>query len=109
MQELTVQSGSVEFQRRWRDLRDHPGERRPLCVGLVGSFTLDTLVPYLGCFLAQRGFAPRFILAPFNQVYQSLLDANGVVRSGKPDVVLVLTRLEDLCAPQLQRLATMVP
>ena len=109
MQELTVQSGSVEFQRRWRELRDHPGERRPLCVALVGSFTLDTLVPYLGCFLAQRGFAPCFIIAPFNQVYQSLLDANGVVRSGKPDVVLVLTRLEDLCAPQLQRLTTLVP
>jgi predicted enzyme involved in methoxymalonyl-ACP biosynthesis len=115
--ELTVQSGSVEFQRRWRELRDDPGERRPLCVALVGSFTLDTLVPYLGCFLAQRGFAPRFIrgfaprfiIAPFNQVYQSLLDANGIVRSAKPDVVIVLTRLEDLCGPQLRHMATLVP
>jgi FkbH-like protein len=109
VEELTVQSGSVEFQRRWRQLCDAPGERRPLRVALVGSFTLDTLVPYLGCFLAQRGFAPAFIIAPFNQVYQSLLDANGIVRSAKPDVVLVLTRLEDLCAPQLQQMATLVP
>jgi FkbH-like protein len=109
IQELTGQSSTAEFLRAWRQLQEDHGGRRSLRVALTASSTIDTLLPYLGCFLAQRGFAPQFIVAPFNQIYQSLLDPGSVVRAIKADVTIVLPRLEDLCAAAIRQLAMLDP
>jgi FkbH-like protein len=109
VQPLTVESSPGAFQRRWREIGASPGALRPVSVAVVASFTVDTLLPYLGCLLAQRGLYARFTVAPFGQIYQSLLDPNSDVNTARPEVTLVLARLEDICARPLSDLASMDP
>src|SRR5439155_15326258 len=73
------------------------------------SFTVDTLLPYLGAFLAQRGLLARFTVAPFGQIYQSLLDPGSELRTASAEVTIVLPRLEELCARPLTDLALLDP
>ena len=81
---LTVESPSGVFQRRWRELSGGPSTLRPVSIAVVASFTVDTMLPYLGAFLAQRGLLARFTAAPFGQIYQSLLDPGSDVRTSLP-------------------------
>ena len=106
---LTSESSTGVFQRRWRELSDAPGALRPVSIAIAASFTVDTLLPYLGGLLAQRGLFARFTVAPFGQIYQSLLDPNSELRAAEADVTLVLARLEDLCARPLADLALLDP
>jgi FkbH-like protein len=106
---LTVESSPAAFLRRWRELSAAPGALRPVSIAITASFTVDTLLPYLGCLLAQRGLYASFTVAPFGQIYQSLLDPGSEVRAAEADVTLVLARLEDLCARPLADLATLEP
>ncbi len=106
---LTRESPTGAFQRRWRELSAEPGALRPVSIAIAASYTVDTLLPYLGCLLAERGLFARFTVAPFGQIYQSLLDADGEVRAARADATLVLARLEDLCARPLGELALLDP
>jgi FkbH-like protein len=106
---LTVESSPAEFQRRWRELQTARGALRSVSIGITASFTVDTLLPYLGCLLAQRGLLAQFVVSPFNQIYESLLDPSSELRRAGCDVTLVLSRLEDVCARRLADLATLDP
>jgi FkbH-like protein len=108
---LTIDSPSGVFQRRWRELSGGPGGAalRPVSIAVVASFTVDTMLPYLGAFLAQRGLLASFTVAPFGQIYQSLLDPGSELRTASADVTIVLARLEDLCARPLADLALLDP
>jgi FkbH-like protein len=106
---LTPESSTGVFQRRWREVSAQPGSLRPVSIAVTASFTVDTLLPYLGGLLAQRGLYARFTVAPFGQIYQSLLDPSSEVRTAEAEVTLVLARLEDLCARPLAELALLDP
>jgi len=106
---LTPESSTGVFHRRWRELTDSPGSLRPVSIAVTASFTVDTLLPYLGGFLAQRGLFAKFTVAPFGQIYQSLLDPGSELRAAEADVTLILPRLEDLCARPLADLALLDP
>jgi FkbH-like protein len=94
-----------ELHARWRQLQsDHTG-LRAIRVTLTASYTIETMVPILGALLADRGLYATFEVAPHDQIYQTLLDAG----STRTDVLLVLPRLEDLCARPLAELATVEP
>ena len=80
---LTVESSPGAFQRRWRELEAAPGGLRPVSVAITASFTVDAMLPYLGCLLAQRGLIARFTVAPFGQIYQSLLDPGSAVHAAR--------------------------
>jgi len=104
---VTVETSAAVFQRRWREIEANPTGLRPIAIAMVASYTIEPLLPYLGCFLAQRGLHAKYIVAPFGQVYQSLLDASSPTRTA--DVTLVLSRIEDLCARPLAELAKLDP
>jgi FkbH-like protein len=104
---LGVESSVAAFHRRWRELSAAPGALRPLAVAIVASYTVEPLLPYLGCLLAQRGLFATFTVAPFGQIYQSLLDPGSEVRGA--EIVIVLARLDDMCARSLARLAGLDP
>jgi FkbH-like protein len=109
---LTVDSPATAFQRRWRDLSEATEAIRPLrpvSIAIAASFTVDTLLPFLGCFLAQRGLRAQFTVAPFGQIYQSLLDPSSELRTAGAEITLVLARLEDVCARPLAELALLDP
>jgi len=104
MEPLTPTSRSRDFLVRWRSFQTEP-VGKSVSISITASFTVDPIVPALGCFLAQRGLAPTFALAPFNQIYQSLLDPSSILRHDPGGVTVVLPRIEDLCEPVLTRLA----
>src|SRR5213078_1732340 len=93
----------------WREVMTSPGSLRSVSIAVVASFTVDTLLPYIGGLMAQRGLYARFTIAPFGQIYQSLLDPGSEVRTAGADVTLVLARIEDLCARPLAELALLDP
>jgi FkbH-like protein len=109
MQPSTVNSPTNLLQKRWRKLQQEPGDLRPIRIALTASFTVEPLLPYLGYSLAERRLFSRFTVAPFNQIYQSLIDPGSAVRAAGADVTVVLPRTEELCARSLHRLALLEP
>ena len=65
-------------------------------VGVVATVTADPLLPYLGCALAGAGLAPRLVLAPYNQIFQTCLDGGAALGPDPLDVTLFHWRLEDI-------------
>src|SRR5512147_2828780 len=109
MPALGANATTAAFHRRWREIEADPGELRPLPLALAASVTIEPLVPYLGAFLAERGLHARFTVAPFNQIYQSLLDPQSDLRRADAAVAVVLPRLEELCSRSLEQLALLDP
>ncbi len=103
------QTPSRTLLQRWRELQQDGGGRRPIRVAITATYTIEPLLPFLGCFLAERGLLATFVVAPFNQLYQSLLDPETTFGDQPLDALIVLPRLEELCAPQLGALATLGP
>ena len=94
---------------RWRQLCAAPEGLRPIRVGVAASYTVEPLLPFLGCALADRGLFAQFLVAPYNQIYQSLLDPGSELRRERLDVAVVLPRLEELIAPSLRGMTTLDP
>jgi FkbH-like protein len=106
---LGPSASTAVFHKRWREIQADPGGLRAVPVALAASVTIEPLVPYLGAFLAERGLHARFTIAPFNQIYQGLLDPESDLRRADAAVTVVLPRLEELCSRSLERLALLDP
>ena len=72
----------------------------PLSVGIVSTFTLDPVKPYIVVESARRGFLASTYFAPFNQLEQEVLDPTRTLYRLKPDIIVIAARLEEL-APDL--------
>jgi FkbH-like protein len=72
-------------------------------LGIVSSFTVDAMVPYLGHALLSVGWSPRIRLAPFNQVFQALSAPKAAFGGSAPETLLLLPRLDELVADELAR------
>jgi FkbH-like protein len=73
-----------------------PATGQPVRVAVLGSFTLDQLVPFADLELRRQGFSPEFYVAPFNSWDREVLDpASGLRRFG-PDVTFLAVSLDDL-------------
>ena len=74
-----------------------------LDVGIVSSFTVDALAPYLGHALLSAGWSPRIRIAPFNQVFQALSAPQAIFGGNASGILLVLPRLDEFVAEELAR------
>ncbi len=74
------------------------GRPTDLRVGLVSSFTVGPLVPYLGMALEAANLSASFNVAPYGQVAQELLDDSSQTAHFGPNVIVVWLRLEDMWA-----------
>jgi FkbH-like protein len=72
----------------------------PVRVGVLSTFTLDPIAPYLRVEGARRGLAIAPAMAPFGQIEQQVLDAKSELLRDSPDVVVVAMRVEE-AAPEL--------
>lgn len=97
------------IQRRWREIQAEPAGRRKISIAIAATWTLEPWLAHLGCSLAERGLLADIVVAPFGQLYPSLLDPHGTLRAARADVSLVLPRLEDLAARELAKLALLDP
>ena len=71
-------------------------------VGLAGTFTLDSLVPFLGATLIEAGVAPGISLASTEQVFQTCFDPKGAFGI-IPHAIVLLWRIEDIAEKSLDR------
>jgi FkbH-like protein len=69
-------------------------------VAVLSTVSAQLLQPYLIVEGARRGFRIHPWFAPFGQLEEQALDGNSALYTAKPDVVMVLARLEEL-APAL--------
>lgn len=73
-----------------------PDAARPaLRVAVTATFTAEPVEAPLRFWLDQLGFEGDVEFAPYNQVFQQLLDPNSLVGRSAAGVVLVLVRFED--------------
>ncbi|CAN5823249.1 HAD-IIIC family phosphatase [soil metagenome] len=77
-----------------------PLEAPTVRAALLGSFTLDTLIPYLDLECRALGLAPEIYLAPFNSWAQEVLDEHSGLRSFEPEIAFLAVSIDDL-VPEL--------
>ncbi|MDY7094049.1 MAG: HAD-IIIC family phosphatase [Acidobacteriota bacterium] len=71
------------------------GEAPELPVAVAATFTADLVGEPLELWLEEAGWKPRIELAPYNQVFQQLLDPTSALATNRQGVNLVLLRLAD--------------
>ncbi|MEU9075085.1 3-oxoacyl-[acyl-carrier-protein] synthase III C-terminal domain-containing protein [Kitasatospora sp. NPDC048538] len=79
----------------WREL-SRTGPAPVLRIGLLASYTVDQLLPYLGVPLHEAGLPARFRVGPFDQIVRQCLDDRGETAAGEPDVLILAPRFEEL-------------
>ena len=80
--------GRLDKRSRWRDLGGADG----LKISLLSSFSIDPLVPYLGCSVGPASIE----VGPYDQIAGECLNDDSVTQRFGPDVLIVWSRLEDL-------------
>lgn len=82
----------------YRERQKLPGSQgRAVRIGLLSSYVLDWLIPYLDVECRKAGLIPEFYLAPFNQYTQQILSPGSDLYRFKPDVIFLALGLEDIC------------
>ena len=62
---------------------------------ISATFTADAIAPALAFWMRELGFDYRIQIAPYNQVFQLLLDPAGALAANRDGVNVVLVRFED--------------
>src|SRR5579863_3650167 len=92
---------AIEAKRTWRAHNAQRGEATPaIRIALAATFTVDTLVPFIGAALLAEGTVPEFRIAPYNQLFQTCLDPQASF-DGPSDVIVLLWRLEVLMLDEI--------
>lgn len=85
----------MDVRLRWQEIART--EVRPaVSVGLLASYTIDPLMPYVGVALHDAGLPVSFSTAPFNQIVRQCLDDTSAMALARPDVLVVAPRFEEL-------------
>src|SRR5215470_9994674 len=67
-----------------------------LTVGLLASYTIDPIEPYLHVALVDANLVPEIVVGPFNQIMPECLDDRGRMAGLAPDVLVVAPRWEEM-------------
>ncbi|MFG1642737.1 hypothetical protein ACGFMK_20800 [Amycolatopsis sp. NPDC049252] len=67
-----------------------------LSVGLLATYTIDPIEPYLRVALADAGLVPEIVVGPFDQILPECLGDHGRLARLAPDVLVVAPRWEDM-------------
>jgi len=91
-------------KRLWRDYEERSvedGTEASFRIGIAASFTANTLIQFFGAYLVAEGFAPKFSVGPYNQLFQVCVDPTAAF-GGNCDIVVILWRLEDLMLEEVE-------
>jgi hypothetical protein len=64
-------------------------------IAITATFTAEPLEVPLRFWMERLGFAPKIAFAPYNQVFQQLLDPNSLLSNNQAGINIVLLRLQD--------------
>lgn len=67
-----------------------------LKVAILRSYTAETIEPLMKLNLILEGFVPEFFWGDFNQFSQEILDESGPLYKFKPDLIILMIRIEEL-------------
>lgn len=87
-QPLAIQAAAVRARREAR------------CIALAATFTADPLQDSLLFWLHELDVAAKLALAPYNQVFQQLLDPASILNGNHAGLNVVLLRIQDWCSAQ---------
>ncbi|HEY6794434.1 MAG TPA: hypothetical protein VI248_07105 [Kineosporiaceae bacterium] len=89
----TVADAAAGVRARRRRL---PAAPAVLTIGLLASYTIDPIEPYLHVALVDAGLVPEIVVGPFNQIMPQCLDDRGPMARLAPDVLVVAPRWEEM-------------
>ncbi|MGW2420900.1 hypothetical protein ACWC0C_16880 [Streptomyces sp. NPDC001709] len=89
--DLAAAAAAVRTRRRGL-----PAAPAALTVGLLASYTIDPIEPYLYTALADADLVPEIVVGPFNQILPECLDDRGRMTRLAPDVLVVAPRWEEM-------------
>jgi hypothetical protein len=69
---------------------------KPVVIGILRTFTMETLLNHLQLSLSLLPSAPTIVLGELENIEQELLDTDSDFLQSAPDLVVVLWRLEEL-------------
>ena len=69
---------------------------RPLRVAVLRSYTVEPVEPILKLRLILDGFQPTFWMGGYNQYVQEIVDPSSGLHAFRPDLVLLMVRLEEV-------------
>lgn len=69
---------------------------RPLRVAMLRSYTSEPIEPVLRLRLILEGYQPEFFTGGYNQYPQEMLDPQGPLHRFRPDLILLLLRVEEV-------------
>ena len=69
---------------------------RPLKIAILRSYTLEMMEPILKMRLLLEGYKPEFLFGDYNHFVQEILDTASPLYHFKPDVILIMARIEEL-------------
>jgi FkbH-like protein len=90
------QSGLSAYLQAARSLGRFAEELRPVRVALLGTFTIEPLIPFLQVESARMGYAADVYVAPLNAIQQELFSPDSGCAKHRADIVFIAALLEDV-------------
>ena len=86
----------TDFLRHLQTVTAAAAGAKPLRVAILRSYTLEPMEPVLRVRLALDGHQPEIWIGGYNQYAREILDSSSELYRLRPQVVLLMTRLEEL-------------
>jgi FkbH-like protein len=85
------------YFRKLRAIEDNIdlSKNKTIRIAVLRSYTAESLEPVLKLRLILEGYNPQFYWGSFNQYSQEILDSSSPLYTFKPDLVLLMTRIEE--------------
>jgi FkbH-like protein len=65
-------------------------------IAIAANFTIEPILPFLGAYLDKLGLQHQIGVAPYNQIFQQLLDPSSLFYGNEQGVNVIFLRIEDL-------------
>lgn len=94
LQEQAKESVSYGIRVKWDELltKELPVKMK---IAVLSTFTVDSIIPYLGVPLEKQGLYPEIWIGPYNQIIQEILTDESRTSQYEPDTVIVWPRFDD--------------
>jgi len=90
------QFGFNDYLRHLKSVEEACADGKPLRVALLRSYTAEPMEPILKLRLLLDGFRPSIWIGGYNQYVQEILDAGSPLHQFRPDLVLMMIRIEEV-------------
>jgi len=90
-------------RKQWRDFLSSEQQTLSPKIAVIGTYTLDSIIPFLGAALLSNGFLPKITEGPYNQIFQVCANFQSVLETDELDVIAIFWSMEDLIGPELRK------